>query len=138
MVYYCGAECRDTFESNHFWGTARWQAIDRATIFPIEKANRREGREVICARCEAAIKGVPEVNHIRPLNGDREFFGCQHHVDGLEVLCHEHHVRETRVQRRDGRIGTPEMAAAIRASDEVKRQRAEQREARLRANPQLL
>ncbi len=35
--FYCGAECRDVFEPNHFWSNAsrpaRWAAIDRASIF---------------------------------------------------------------------------------------------------------
>lgn len=75
---------------------------------------------------------------MRPLNGDRPTVGCVHHLDGLQPLCHSHHLRETKAQRRDGRIGTPESAAALRAKDEEKRIRKAQRDFVTASNPRLL
>lgn len=43
-----------------------------------------------------------EVNHITPVLGRHAEAGCWHHQDGLEVLCHAHHVEETNRQRAAG------------------------------------
>lgn len=108
--YYCASnECRDGFEENHFWGTARLAAIGRATVYRLALSEDYRGRlyhrpvGTVCARCEQFC--VPEVNHIVPVNGDRRQFSCAHHLDNLEVLCHGCHVEETNRQRRDGEIG---------------------------------
>lgn len=36
-----------------------------------------------------------EVNHITPIMGRHAEFGCHHHLEGLETLCHRCHVQET-------------------------------------------
>lgn len=43
-----------------------------------------------------------EVNHKVPCLGAHKESSCAHHVDGLEVLCHPCHVRETARQRAAG------------------------------------
>ena len=135
--FYCSDECKLAFESNHFWGTARLIAMQPGAHFD-GYGFRRGGTPAPCARKSDECSGpADEVNHIAPVNGDRQNFGCQNHQDNLEPLCHHHHLEVTAEQRRDGRIGTPESAAAIRLSDEVKARRAERREAKQRANPRL-
>ncbi len=107
---YCSNECRWTFESNHFWNAARFAAIDRHSIFAIDARSyivdgirfyRRTA--TICFRC--GERCVPEVNHIVPLNGDRPSFGCMHHRENLNVLCHACHLQVTAEQRAAGLIG---------------------------------
>ena len=136
--FYCSDECKHTFEANHWWGTARLIALQPGAHFD-GYGYRVGGTPAVCARksddCNSATL---EVNHIVPVNGDRQNFGCQNHQDNLEALCHHHHLEVTAEQRRDGRIGTPETAASIRAGDEVKARRAERREAKRSANPRLL
>lgn len=123
-IYYCSDECRETFEFNHFWGTARRRAIERAKVYSLERSSREYlewtgpsarwvrglvGRElgILCARCEHLGGFSPEVNHIVPVNGNRPPFGCCHHMDNLEVVCHPCHLVITAEQRRAGLIGKP-------------------------------
>lgn len=102
---YCSVECSNEFERNHFWGTAAAHAIWRA---------RSDGHgRPTCARCGKTC-GVfnwrqreAEVNHKVPVNGNRPHFGCCHHQENLEVLCHSCHVAVTKEQRRAGLIGPP-------------------------------
>lgn len=44
--------------------------------------------------------GSLRVNHIEPLVGRGYRWGCCHHQENLETLCHTHHVEETTRQRR--------------------------------------
>jgi len=132
FIFYCGPECRRLFEADHWWGQARstalgWEWVDARRV-------ARNG----CVQVDETCVGALEVNHIEPLNGDRPDWGCCHHQEGLEVLCHSHHVRETAAQRRDGRIGTPETAARIRANDKLERAREVRRRLRQAMNPPLL
>lgn len=128
---YCSGECSDTFQRNHFWNMARWQAI-RASMGADEKdaAGRylTYDERAVCARCGGPARGIrhpetvedgrtfaasywaPEVNHIRPLNGDRPDFGCCHHQDNLECVCHPCHVALGIEQRAAGLIGETETA----------------------------
>ena len=46
-----------------------------------------------------------EVNHIVPVNGDRQHFSCANHLDNLEALCHVCHLAVTAEQRAAGLIG---------------------------------
>lgn len=139
-LYYCSDACQLSYLSNHSWGIARWAAsypairLDGGYIYVEEKPKP-------CAREDESCEGAIEIDHMVPLNGRRPHVGCVHHQDGLLPLCHSHHVRETMIQRRDGRIGTPESAAALRAADahrlavEEKRRVDAERHALL--NPQL-
>lgn len=133
FTYYCGAACRDVFEGDHFWNTARWSAIDQASIFkPLPAGKRalpntarlpddtiawRQRQGSICACCGRGRFGEGEVNHIAPVNGDRGFFSCANHQDNLEVLCHQCHVMATREQRRRGIIGPDGTCESRRAID---------------------
>ena len=71
----------------------------------------------ICACCGRGHFGEGEVNHIAPVNGDRDFFSCANHQDNLEVLCHRCHVMATREQRRRGIIGPDGTCESLRAID---------------------
>jgi 5-methylcytosine-specific restriction endonuclease McrA len=46
-------------------------------------------------RDELRVELRLEVNHRTPILGRHAEFGCHHHVDGLETLCHRCHVAET-------------------------------------------
>lgn len=96
--YYCSDECRTEFEADHFWGTARQAAIHR-TIDPYDAL-----RIPHCVR--DCGRWATEVNHIVPLNGQRPHFGCCHHRDNLEALCHYCHLETTAEQRAAGLIGS--------------------------------
>lgn len=78
--------------ANHDWGVARGTALRRSS---------RDGRTARCIRpgCDAPARDM-EVNHITPRAGRGYALGCHHHQDGLEVLCHRHHVEVTTAQRR--------------------------------------
>ena len=105
--FYCSRECRDTFDADHFWGTARLAALSRASIWSIGRGDHRGLTRpplgYVCARCEG-FKAW-EVNHIEPVNGDRQHFSCRHHQTNLEVLCHQCHLIVTAEQRAAGLIG---------------------------------
>ncbi len=90
-----------------------------------------------CAQADETCDGALEVDHMVPLNGVRPDWGCVHHQDGLQSLCHSHHVRETKAQRRDGRIGTEETARALRGRDDERRIRQVQRDFVTKSNPKL-
>lgn len=106
---YCSRVCRRRFEMDHFWNTARIQAIQKTKpgydpeVY-IAGGERPKGFPA-CAKCQKP--GGLEVNHIKPLNGCRPHFGCCHHQSNLEALCHGCHVAETKRQRLAGEIGAP-------------------------------
>ncbi len=90
---WCSALCVAAYRNNHLWTYARKAAV------------RRDRGCVVCG----SHNGL-EVNHIRPLgsvkwfDGNRGRASCLHHLDGLETLCHQHHVEVTRRQRSEGLI----------------------------------
>lgn len=49
-----------------------------------------------------------EVNHRTPILGRHGEFGCHHHVDGLETLCHRCHLDVTAEQFGHRRAAPPE------------------------------
>ena len=132
---YCSGACSDTFQKNHFWNTARWEAI-RASISADKDTIRQQGMEhlAVCARCGGPARAVaipekvengrvyhasywaPEVNHKVPLNGIRPHFGCCHHQDNLECVCHPCHVAIGIEQRAAGLIGKPKAQLPIEFS----------------------
>lgn len=101
LQFYCSAECRTVFERDHFWSTARHVAIERQRLYDVITHRRQY---IVCARCGERVD-APEVNHRNPVNGDRQFFGCQNHLDGLEALCHSCHLVVTAEQRSAGMLG---------------------------------
>lgn len=124
---YCSHRCRRAFEMDHFWGTARNHAIYKADPSYSREAYIAEGStgsslwdKKPCAKCGELRPGETlEVNHIKPLNGNRPMFGCCHHQSNLEPLCHDCHVEETKRQRRAGEIGRPKIPHATPLLDEA-------------------
>lgn len=47
---------------------------------------------------------MPEVNHKTPLVGQGYAWGCVHHSDNLETLCHRCHVQVTKWQRSERKL----------------------------------
>ena len=99
---WCSDTCRRVWERNHVWRRARIYARKRAKY----RCSQRG--------CTAA-RGDIEINHVTPLVG-RPYtaIGCWHHQDpgpgldatgavvtyqGLNSLCHAHHVAVTNDQR---------------------------------------
>lgn len=76
------------------WNWARAKARRAARI--------RRTYEYRCAAEDGCTTQSPEVNHKRPIVGRHNEAGCHHHQDGLEVLCHRHHVAVTNAQRAAG------------------------------------
>lgn len=122
---YCSVECSDVFQRNHFWNTASYAALERARPFgPTQKVHGHPWRGLpVCSRCFKVCqsfrdKREAEVNHIKPLNGTRPHFGCCHHQDNLEVVCHDCHVQIGIEQRAAGLIGR-RVATRSRRAQEV-------------------
>ena len=110
--FYCSDKCKTRFEADHFWDTARRSCIDRASSYRIDRYQyepHRRRDKTFCQRCFAVIGATwrdwAEVNHIVPVNGQRENFGCSNHQDNLEALCHPCHVEATGAQRLAGLLG---------------------------------
>lgn len=82
---WCGPVCRAVYPENHYWQFARRAA--------------RKRDHYGCVRCGTMNIDAPEVNHRIPRNGRGYGVGCHNHLDNLETLCHEHHLRVTRAQR---------------------------------------
>ena len=89
-LWFCrtprGAEesCRLAYLANHDWGAAK------------REARKRAGN---ACSVDGPHAGGLEVNHITPRNGRGYQLGCHHHQDGLNVLCHLHHLAVTATQR---------------------------------------
>lgn len=80
---WCSTTCQRTFEKNHVWSVARMTTRRRAKY-----------------RCETCGSNDRiEVNHIQPVVGAGYRLACHHHLDNLEVLCHDCHVQVTNAQR---------------------------------------
>jgi hypothetical protein len=80
---WCCSEHGMLWYRTHIWSTARKVALKRDGYHCV-----REG----CKNLDV------EVNHKVPIKGKHAKNGCHHHTDGLETLCHEHHVDETNRQ----------------------------------------
>ena len=87
---WCCYEHGSEWARQHCWTNARDAAKKRA--------------ESNCTRCGAhdAVgddgrwrSARLEVNHVSPVLGKHSQNGCHHHLDGLETLCHDCHVKET-------------------------------------------
>ena len=69
---------------NHVWAVARRE--------------RKRLDSYACVRCGSA-EGL-EVNHRVPVRERGYVYGCQHHLENLETLCHTHHAQETARQQK--------------------------------------
>lgn len=120
---WCSAKCEKEFRANHDWNVARAAALTRdggrcvrcggdgseqreTRWAPAIAATqlRRLGVELLTNEpvsvvlIAAAREPWLEVNHIEPRNGRGYDWGCAHHTENLETLCHSCHVAETRRQ----------------------------------------
>lgn len=120
---WCSDKCQREFRQQHDWNAARAAALvrdgHRCVRCGGDGSEQRETRwhpafsesqlrrlgvelltnEPITAILIAAVREPwLEVNHIAPRNGQGYGWGCAHHLDGLETLCHQHHVEVTRDQ----------------------------------------
>lgn len=66
----------------------------------IEFEHQRDAFERLANR--AILNYSLEVNHIAPIKGRHAEYGCLHHLAGLETLCGQCHIEETRQQRARG------------------------------------
>lgn len=80
---WCRREHSDAYSREHQWTWAR------------EAAKTRDRRR--CVTC-GSTKAL-EVNHIAPRVGRGYGFGCWNHLENLETLCHDCHVKVTNAQR---------------------------------------
>jgi len=71
-----------------------WRKWNHDRIAPWVEADRTYEREL--------LQRSLEVNHRTPVLGKHAEAGCHHHLDGLETLCHRHHLEATRAQRAAG------------------------------------
>lgn len=89
---WCSRTCTRAHRANHRWTQAREAALVDATWFQ-------------CARCEWLFqRSDVQVNHIDPIKGKHNQWGCWHHQDNLEVLCIPCHQEATNDQRKKGLI----------------------------------
>jgi len=117
---WCSQECSDEFTRQHNWTWARAAAIRRdggACVrcghdghVPAERFWHLllvlRGGEIDHPARYRAFRLISrerprwqlEVNHRTPVLGRHGTFGCHHHLDGLETLCHPCHLRETAEQ----------------------------------------
>lgn len=123
---WCGSRCEDAYRENHWWDMARAAALardgNRCTTCGIGPDDVQVARWFLRAfipmgAVEAAglwhsptwaalvLACSVEVNHIDPRRGGGYGSGCHHHLDGLETLCHRHHVTVTVAQRQAARAG---------------------------------
>lgn len=95
--WFCSLTCMRWFWTNHVGPAARAWAIWLATDV--------DGN-VRCRRCndvcdDESLNRSAEVHHraYRGPRANRPWFGCHHHQENLEVLCHVCHNRATRIER---------------------------------------
>lgn len=89
---WCSRKCGDAAFNNHWFSSARKSLIYAAHV----------RRMKFCVKCSSTR--ALEVNHITPCLGAHGTASCAHHIDGLEILCHDCHVKVTRIQRESGQL----------------------------------
>lgn len=117
---WCSRQCTDEFTRQHNWQWAREAALERdgglcvtcrhdgtvpgedvvhlflVILSPrLTYADRQ--RSISYVRSHAPLWRL-EVNHQEPVRGRHGTFGCHHHLDGLETLCHPCHLKVTAKQ----------------------------------------
>ncbi len=117
---WCGNPCEDRYRENHWWDRARAAALARddhrcvrCGVGPDDVQVARWFLRAVVpmgaveaatlfaspAWAELVLACSVEVNHVEPRRGAGYGSGCHHHLDGLETLCHRHHVAVTAAQR---------------------------------------
>lgn len=138
---WCSKDCSRLYGQNHYWTEARAAALLRdgricrrckagpgkaplltALLIVLMPASGLSLTDVEfwlwrshpdeAAACEATSL---EVNHVRPRRGKGYGSGCHHHLENLEVLCHQCHVDVTVAQRRGYRGAGADLAVLSEA-----------------------
>lgn len=107
---WCSPDCRNVYDRNHYWDSARRAAIrrDRGCVkcgWVRDEYDQTCDGQLFLWSCAALRNRGPdnwlEVNHVTPRQGAGYGTGCAHHLSGLETLCHRCHIKVTRRQRID-------------------------------------
>lgn len=102
---WCSDKCRDAWYENHIWSMASAAAKRRDN-----NSCRKCGRTAVeimddyKATNRRIERSVTEVNHIVPCRGAHDKNSCAHHLDNLETLCHDCHLKVTAEQRKSGAL----------------------------------
>lgn len=120
---WCSDACSKAYGENHTWTTARARALIRdgrmcriclrgpgasrilALLLTLAGHDPKTAAETFVDENGLHVwRGWTndarlEVNHVVPRHGQGYSAGCWNHPEGLETLCHDHHVVETRRQR---------------------------------------
>lgn len=121
--HWCGSPCEDEYRTNHWWDIARYAALARdghrcvrcgmgpdtvsqakrvlalvGGLGPVDAAHLWHTEAWRWVELDASV----EVHHVKPRLGRGYGSGCHHHLDGLETLCHHHHVAVTEAARQVG------------------------------------
>ncbi len=102
---WCSDDCGMAWGRQHIWNWVRAAVV------------KRDGGCVVCGA--ARYEDHLEVNHIEPRRGAGYENGCHHHQDGLETLCHQHHLVITSLQRRPGFTPRPAPELLKTAGDQL-------------------
>lgn len=116
---WCSDACSQEFARQHVWSVAReaaksrdghmcrvcsrgWGAAHLLALF-LNLSGHDLGRDLVDEEFAEIFRAWTgganlEVNHVVPRRGAGYRTGCAHHVDGIETLCREHHVIETKRQ----------------------------------------
>lgn len=101
---WCSDTCARVEFNAHDWNQAR------------RAAKKRDGYKcVTCGRPDDVddnYRSILEVNHIVPRVGKGYGMGCWNHLDNLETLCHDCHVKVTKQQAADRRQAHKDREAA--------------------------
>lgn len=90
---WCSDRCSKAFYDNHYYRYAR------------KAVKRRDKYRCSVPGCGSREK--LEVNHIVPCKQNHNTMGCWHHLSNLELICHDHHVQATKLQRENGDFDGP-------------------------------
>ncbi len=74
---WCSDDCANEYGRNHWWSWA---------------SNHCKRRNENRCELEGCDRYSAETHHKTPILGRHNETGCHHHQDGLEALCHEHHL----------------------------------------------
>ena len=104
---WCSKKCYREFVSEHRWTQAKTKAKKPVTYYLCAHAGNWIWDGALGFQGEHSddchvFTTKPEVNHKDPCLGRHKQWGCHHHSDNLEVLCHPCHVKETARQRAEG------------------------------------
>lgn len=80
---WCSDTCSNQASVNH------WFSFGREVI-------KRDGKK----KCKICGRSPVEVDHITPAFGKHSKASCVHHLSNLQLLCKNHHLQKTRLDRK--------------------------------------